>query len=135
MNLSLKVAAAYLESKGLKFSISDDGNAIRIGTSLKNKESIEVLLVFEGSALAVRSFGYCKFTEAKKPAMYELCSKMNNLYRWVKFYVQEDDNTVTLADDAVIQPETCGEEVLELFLRMASIADEVYPEFMKRIWA
>ena len=135
MNLALKVTAAYFDAKGLKYDIMNDGRAIAIGTALKNKESIRVLIVFDEAHVALRSFGYCKFPEAKKPVMYQVCSMMNDNYRWVKFFVDEKDNTITLADDAVIQPESCGEEIMELFIRMATIADEAYPEFMKRVWA
>ena len=59
---------------------------------------------------------------------------MNQEYRWVKFYVDEKENSVTIADDAIIQLDSCGEEIFELMYRLADIADDVYPEFMKAIW-
>ena len=60
---------------------------------------------------------------------------MNDKFRWVKFYVDESDNTVSLATDAVITSATCGEVIYELVLRMASIGDDAYPEFMRALWA
>ena len=67
--------------------------------------------------------------------MYELCSKMNNRFNWVKFFVDESDSTITLSDDAVIQLDSCGEEIIKLIQFMTLVADEAYPEFMKAIWS
>ena len=66
--------------------------------------------------------------------MYEVCSKLNNEFRWIKFYVDERDNTITLADDAIVQLDTCGEEIWEIMVRLSDIADDAYPTIMKAIW-
>ena len=60
---------------------------------------------------------------------------MNSKYRWAKFYVDEEDNTITIEADAYIQLDSCGEEILNVVVKIVSIADLVYPEFMKAIWA
>ena len=67
--------------------------------------------------------------------MFRLCSQMNKKYSWVKFYVDEEDNTVTLADDAVVDPSSCGEEAYGLMFRMLLICDDAYPEFMRTLYA
>lgn len=138
MNLAAKVTAAYFDSQDIRYSMrGDDNEIISVGFRAENKESIEILLFFsEGNDnVGIRSFDLCKVPEVKKPALYELCSKLNDEYRWVKFYIDEDDNTITAADDALIQLDSCGEECLELVMRMCDIADEVYPEIMKAIWS
>ena len=138
MNLAAKVTAAFFDSHDIRYSMrGDDNEVIRVGFRAENKESVEILLFFseKNDNVGIRSFDLCKVPEAKKPALYELCSKLNDKYRWVKFYIDEDDNTITAADDAVIQLDSCGEECLELVMRMCDIADEVYPEIMKTIWS
>ena len=65
----------------------------------------------------------------------KLCSQMNKRYSWVKFYVDDEDNTVTLADDAVVDPSTCGDEAYGLMFRMMLICDDAYPEFMRTLYA
>ena len=60
---------------------------------------------------------------------------MNNRFNWVKFFVDESDSTITLSDDAVIQLDSCGEEIIKLIQFMTLVADEAYPEFMKAIWS
>jgi hypothetical protein len=137
MNMALKMTAAYLESKGLKYTVIDEDSRLRISYRVENKGSIEVVVIFDENerAVALRSFDFCKVPDAKKSAIYEVCSKMNMEYRWIKFFLDERDNTVTLSDDAVIQLESCGEEILDLINRMVSIGDDAYPSFMKALWA
>lgn len=137
MNLAAKVTAAYFESRNMHCQVSgDDGEIIRVGFRGKNKDSLEVLLIFDegNNSVALRSFGFCKVPENKKANLYKLCSKLNDSFRWVKFYL-DDDDTVTAADDAVIQLDSCGEECLELVLRMCKITDEAYPIIMKEVWS
>jgi hypothetical protein len=137
MNMALKMTAAYLDSKSLKYTVYEDDRRIRISYLVDNKGSLEVIVIFdedEGS-VALRSFDFCKVPEAKTAAIYEMCSKMNKEYRWIKFFLDERDNTITLAEDAVIQLDSCGEEILDLINRMVRIGDDAYPAFMKAIWA
>ncbi len=137
-NNALKLTAAFLQSKGFNFDIDDEKDLIITGVGgLKNKGSIRIYVIFDKDehAAAIRSFDYVTFPEEKKDKIYEVCSQMNDCYRWAKFYVANDGKSVTVADDAVITLDNCGEEIFELILRMASIADGAYPEFMKAMWA
>ena len=52
----------------------------------------------------------------------------------MKFCI-DDDMDIVVADDAVIDEVTAGEEVLELVMRMAAIIDDAYPVINKAIWA
>lgn len=137
MSMALKMIGAYLEAKKIKFKVNEERNLIELGFNAENKDSVQLMIFVDSNdrGIAIRSFDYCKFPAAKASAMYELCSDMNKEYRWVKFYVDKNDNTVTLSDDAVIQLDSCGEEVWELIFRMVSIADEAYPKFMKLLWS
>ena len=139
MNLAAKMTGAYLDARGLRYFYDESQpEVIRTGFGgLKNKQLLEILCIFgeDGSDVAIRSFNFCNVPTAKLAEAHAFCSEMNKLYRWVKFYIDENDNTVTLADDAVIQLDSCGEEVFELILRMAQIADDAYVQFMKLIWS
>ncbi len=139
MNLACKVTAAHFDSQNLKYKITGEReDAIETGFGgLDNKGDIRMTIFFDedNSSCAIRVFNFVNFSEEHKPKMYEVSSKMNEQYRWVKFYVDEKDNTITAATDAVIQLDSCGEEVTELILRIANICDKAFPEFMKGIWA
>lgn len=129
----------YFESQGLKYrELPDDNNVVlRVGFNGKNKPELEALLFIneEGHNVALRSFNYCSVPEEKKNAIYKVCSDMNHQFRWVKFYVDEKDNTVSVEDDAILAEENAGDECMELCIRMIKICDDAYPAFMRAIYA
>lgn len=138
MNTALRMTAAYFDSKGFKYQIEEDRDVMRISFGkLDNKDGLKILVFFDedNRTVAIRSFDYVSFPESKIGNMYALCSKMNKNFRWVKFYVDEEDNTITISDDAVVMLDSVGDELYELVMRMTSIADTAYPEFMKAVWA
>ena len=137
MSMTLTMTKAYLEAKNFKHRVVEERNVIETGVGgLKNKGNIEITIFFDDNdrTVAIRTFEYCSFPAEKKAAMYEVCSKLNNEFRWIKFYVDERDNTITLADDAIVQLDTCGEEIWEIMVRLSDIADDAYPTIMKAIW-
>ncbi|MCD7884948.1 MAG: YbjN domain-containing protein, partial [Lachnospiraceae bacterium] len=138
MNMAAKVAMAYFESKGLKVKVTGDNEDVLIAYfGCKNVDTLQIVLFFNEKGTNVHIMGreFCKVSEEKKPAMYKVCSELNSKFRWVKFYINETDNTVIAEDDAVIQLDSCGAECFELMLRMSSIVDEAYPILMKANWA
>lgn len=74
------------------------------------------------------------YIESKKADMYRVCSELKARFKWVKFYIDESDNTITCQDDAIIQLDSAGPECFEILLRMYNIMDESYPVMMKTIW-
>lgn len=137
-NMSAKMVASYFQSEDLKFEIDgDDDEIIRINFNADNVESVRISLFFdkEDKNVAVRSFNICKVEESKKPRIYQALSKLNEDFRWVKFSVDESDNTVTASIDAVIRMDVAGEICYELVFRMVNIVDDAYPEIMKALWA
>lgn len=137
MSIGLRMIASHLEAKGYHYRVKEDRNAIEMGFNTDNKDSMDIVIIVDDDdeSIGIRSFNYVKFPVSKIDAIYKACSQMSRKYRWIKFYVDESDNTVTLAVDAVIQLETAGAEALELSGRMITIGDEAYPEFMKIIWS
>ena len=140
MGMLANLIKQYFDTEDLNYreSVDNDGDVcLRLSFSAKNKPSVEVLLILdeEQKTLSLRSFDFCSVTEDKKQGIYKLCSDMNHKFKWVKFYLDENDNTVTLEDDAILAPENAGAEAMELMLRMVAIADTAYPFFMKYLWA
>lgn len=138
MNMAAKIVAEYLQGTGVKLDqFGDDMEVVKVRYSADNVDCVEVKLFFDDDnrSVAVRSFNICKVPENKKPAVYETCSKLNDKFRWIKFYIDEDDNTVTGAMDAIIQLDSCGEECKEIIHRTVGIVDDAYPDLMKAIWS
>ena len=137
MGVTMEMTKAYLDSKGLRYRVEEE-NRIRIAYGdLDNIGRAEVLVIFDDNdtSVGLRCFNVCNIPENKVVNLYEVCSKLNERYRWIKFFVDENDNTITAADDAIVQAETSGEEVLDLVRKMIHIVDEAYPEIMKSLWS
>ena len=62
-----------------------------------------------------------------------ICNSLNGKYRWLKFYI-DDDKDIMVEDDAILDPETAGEECYELIARTVSILEEVRPIVMNGIY-
>lgn len=134
MGKSMEVIKAQLDSEGLKYQEVDPGRAVRVGFShMPNAGAVGVIVFMDedDASIALRSFNLVTLDDAVKPAMYKVCSDLNAQYRWMKFYVDEKDNTITVAADAVTQLDSVGEETMELVARMVRIIDEAYPTLMR----
>lgn len=126
----------YMDSKNWHYQAASDGTLIKTGFSGKNAQKIDLYIHIEEdrNEVHLRSFNYIRVPDDKMNNILRLCSQMNKKYSWVKFYVDENDMTVTLADDAVVEPSTCGDETFGLMYRMLLICDDAYPEFMRALY-
>ncbi len=135
MNLVMKKITEYLESKDIRYILSDDDKRLELRFSAKNADVIPVLMnCQEEEDCEFFVYNYCKFPEEKREKMYELCSKMNKKFRWLRFFVDESDNTITIATDLLINPDSCADDVYTILAKIVRIGDFAYPEFMKTIW-
>lgn len=135
MNPAAQIFANYLDEKELRYDIESEEVIAVTYTGGKNAPRIRVVFIFDedGHSVAVRCFSVAKVPSDKLAKAYETCSKLNDKWRWLKFYVDSDDE-VTAADDAVIEPNTLGEECFELLVRCIDIVDRAYPEIMAMVW-
>ena len=133
---AMKITMAYFDSKEIPYRADEENNILEVGQMLENKGLFHVLIFFDDDEhVTLHSSDYCKFPVEKKESMYKTCSLVNSNYRWIKFYVDENKNNITLEDDAIIQLDSCAEEIFELICHMINIAEKVYPTFMKALWA
>ncbi|MBR2423157.1 MAG: YbjN domain-containing protein [Oscillospiraceae bacterium] len=124
----------FLEDKGLHFdakttesgrsvvSFPYDGKIARIFFSGEDGTYMSMYLVFES------------VPAEKTPDMLVVCNELNNTYKWVKFYL-DNDNDMVLQDDAILSVDNAADEVFELMLRMFDIGKEAKPKIMKAIYA
>ena len=62
-----------------------------------------------------------------------VCNSLNCQYRWLKFCI-DSDNDIMVEDDAIVTPETAGDECFELVIRTANILKDVKPTIMRAIY-
>ena len=73
-------------------------------------------------------------TPAEKTAkMLLVLNECNHKFRWVKFYLDED-NDVIANGDVIFDEQNAGEACIELIMRTASIIDDAYSDIMTGIW-
>ncbi len=118
-----------LDSEKLKYSVSSDKDVVRIIYNGDNFKSVTFTFIFDddGESFALRVFSIAQFTSNQLDDAYEFCNRMNDNYRWLRFYV-DDDRELTAAMDAVVTNETVGAVGSELLHRAVSIVDSVCGE-------
>jgi len=135
MNTAIKMFTDYMDKKDVHYTVEDE-DRVRIVFNGKNMPSISLRFIFgdDGRDVAIRVFSIAKVPDNKIKDTCVVCSKLNSRFRWIKFYLDRD-NEVTASDDAVLDPYTTGEECFELLLRSTDIVDKAYPEIMRSLWS
>lgn len=139
MSMTCERVKSFFDEKGIKYTYFEpdekSGEVLKVTFGADNKESISILFFFDadGDSVNVKSFSIAKVAEGKLMEMYTLINELNYEYRWIKFYLDKD-NEVAASGDAIINEETAGDECMEIVLRYVNIIDEVYPRLMKVIW-
>ncbi len=139
MNLSTKNFTQVLDSKNLRYDVDErpeqEDCVVSIGITMDNSSfRVKLFIDDDNKHVALRCFSIANAPENKYANALVTCNKCNLEYRWIKFVI-DSDRDINAQDDAVISPETAGEELFELMLRMLNIVDDCYPEFMKAIWS
>ena len=114
----------------------DRKERVRVDFSGDHVNNLTMVFFFDddGESVNIKCFSICKVTPDKLMDIYVKLNELNYNYRWIKFYLDED-NEVTQSGDAIIDEETAGEECFELLGRYVNILDDCYPEIMKALWA
>ena len=100
-----------------------------------NFSTIPIYIYFDedGDAnIAVKSWNVANFA-GQRDAAIVLCNELNEKYRWVKFYVDEDADVVAELD-AMIPEQNCGPVCMNVVRRVTSVVDDAYPFFMRELW-
>lgn len=87
----------------------------------------------QGEYLSLRMF-FEKVPDEKYADVLLVCNALNAQYKWVKFYI-DNDNEIAFEDDALLSLDSAADESFELLIRMINIFKEVKPLFMKAIYA
>ncbi len=115
-----------LDSEKIKYDLHNEKPIVYINYKGDNFDSLTFTFIFDddGLSLALRVFSIEKFDASQLSDAYEFCNSMCYAYRWLRFYV-DNDNEFTAALDAVVSGDTLGDECYELLSRAVSIVDDV----------
>ena len=77
---------------------------------------------------------YERIPEEKVADVIFLCNELNAVYKWVTFYV-DNDNDLVMHDDAIVSADIAADVCFELLVRMLKIVEDLKPRIMKTIYA
>lgn len=137
-----RIMLRYFDQKGMKYADDIDTtkngkDVVRVTYRADNVDKIVFKIFVDPDAdnVAIRVWSIAKANNNNQYAALTMAlNKVNNDYRWYRFYL-DDDNEVTAAADAVVDLNTIGAVTHELIARGVNIIDEVYPSLMKALWS
>lgn len=128
------------DEKGIKYRVETAGKAEMVCAGFTIDEGPFVIARFvsrdNDNDVGLRVLGLINdVTEAKRARVMEACNVLNNMIRYVKFYIDDDgdvnveyDFPCRLSDDCV------GEVAYEMFRRLMAILDGEYSIFMRAMY-
>lgn len=132
----------YMDKMGVKYdnhgSVGDKGReVVDVSFGGENMNTIKTRFYFEDDAesVAIRVFDIVKVPADKVNVMYPAINAVNKRFRFAKFVLDTDDNTIQAEMDAAFRSNDVGEISNELLIRMVDICDKAYPDLMKALWA
>lgn len=89
----------------------------------------------DDSDVAMRVYNFIRFDETKLSAVIAAVNSLNAKFRYIKFIVDTDDNSITISWDFPVRCNNIGDTAVEMTIRLMRMADEAYSELMRTIWA
>lgn len=140
----MKTATNYflekLDERNIRYSILkesfnsiDESDIIHIIASGDNVSNLQIAVFISDDTVSVRAFSIAKTPENRKNVIMEKINELHNKYRWITFYI-DNDNNLNARMDAYFNNSWAGEICLNGVFRIFNIVDESYPEFMRYIW-
>jgi len=121
-----------LEDKGIVYDyrgVNDDGYE-RVSVDNDGEDFSYTLEYFFDDGLenaSIRVWYILTYDQSDFRSLVEVCNELNASYKYVTFYCDTSDNTITASMDLIFRAYDVGEIVFEATLRMANILDEGYP--------
>ncbi len=95
--------------------------------------SVRMFFDDDGNSVHMLTAPIASVPEERIPRMLETINDLHKRFRWVRFYI-DDDNDLVADSDIIIDDVTAGDMCVELVMRTASIVDDVYADIMKTLW-
>ncbi len=140
MHLATQEFINDLEAHELKYNYKGETESgkDRLVVSFGGENMSDIVMQFIFSAdnedVALRIFDIVKVPEPKINKMIKVVNDLNNKYRFAKFCLDTDDNTIQLEIDTPFREGSIGLVCREIMLRALNICDDAYPELMKSLW-
>lgn len=133
-----RVGLAFAE-RGLKFEHKDDYEKPMIALNFGGGDfsythvAIHVIFDLDGESAQIVTSPIAAVPVEKTSKLLMVLNDCNHKFRWVKFYL-DDDNDIVANADILFDELNVGSSCVEIVMRTASIIDDAYPDIMKGIW-
>ena len=127
----------YLDNRGITYTLkgldSDDDEVVTIEYTGNNKSSIETRWYFDNDPVRVEVKVWYVIKYSVKDYYYvlEAVNQINSDYRYVKFFADISDNSVTAQFDMPISANNAGEMCYDVLRRMINLIDDAYLSLRK----
>ncbi len=106
-----------------KFSVDvDEKNSAFFITSGKRVYSL--FFDGDGESFSLKIFSLRKFKKEHLPDVYDFCNAMHKEWRWIRFYVDGEDE-LTADIDAIINLDNCVKVTFEVLSRIENITNKI----------
>ena len=120
-----RIFLEYLDQKKIKYTPNDEKKRVNIRYRGDNFSGQDFTFIFDddGESAALRVFSICQVPDSNLPRAPLVCNKLNNEYRWFRFYL-DSDQEVTMAADVSFDERTVGPICYEILQHGVSILDK-----------
>lgn len=134
-NPIMEVVAFELKNNNIECQIDEKRNLICASFELPNASSVDFYLAFKNSGiLEITCYDLVEFPEEKKNILYQTCSDLNNTFRYGKFFIYEEENSIVLNAFTLVDLSLASEQVMRFLSTLYSTAKDAYMILMKTIW-
>lgn len=124
------------DREGLKYTyngVNSDGDEVVLLDYGIENTSITVRMFFEDeNSCGVRVWYLITYDPARLAEVEEAVNTLNAQYRWVKFYADTTDNTVTAAADIEFGDNPAGDVCRTILRRVVNISERGFNEQLMR---
>lgn len=121
-----------VSASGVQCELQDmrgDGEHVAAEVATKDGRPVTIDLCFnaEGRLCSLRAMKLITFEEYRLQSVLEVCNELNSDYRYVRFFVDESECTVTAALDVRFLPNEAAEVAQDAMQRLLTIVGECLP--------
>ena len=134
MNTCAKAFVNELESKNLNYEVKELEKETLVIFPYDNRKTTFVFSGDDGEYSQMMTVIESMPNDEKFVEAVMACNEQNRRFRFVKFVV-DNDNDIMALSDAILDPNSAGEESFELLVRCLKIIKEARPQIMKVIYS
>jgi hypothetical protein len=123
--------------RGIKHSVDQKGDIRVIHAGMSGKASNYEFLFIKtddsGNDVAIRVFKLARFAPHTRGKALEVINEVQQRYRYARFNL-DDDCDVNVEYDFPASYPAIGEGAFDMLIRMTTILDDCYAQFMRAVW-